>query len=382
MIMKISQSVPPSPLIEELAGVHPAVLNDSNIQNENITIACYENEVPSFVEQALAELYGNIFSSLAHLEVHGSTFNASTYIVKKNNATSCVLLFKQGKDEVHVINEGMRIQPEEIDRFARFIFGTYKSARKITFNAISSEIEKSSFVNQHFPATENIILPLPSTEDEYVAKLGKSTRKNIKHHLSRLKRSFPSFEHQVYETDAAREEDILTVIEFNKIRMAGKNKVSHLDAEKTARIIQLVKRCGFISLIKIDGRVCAGAICYRVGATVTSHVNAHDPQYDDFRLGTLCCFLAICESIRQGAKEFHFLWGRYEYKYALLGVELALDRIFIYRSYTHFLLDGKTVCRHRLTSRIHEIKHWVKESAKADTVTGKFVKKSLEMVKK
>lgn len=370
-----------SPLIEELAGFNSPAADQSNTKTGDVSVTCYENEVPLFVEQALAGLYGNIFSSMAHLEVHGSTFGASTYIARKDNEVTCVLLFKHDKNEVRVINEGMRISQDEIERFVRFIFETYKSVRKITFNAISSEIDKSSFFSKRFPATENIILSLPLTEEEYVAKLGKSTRKNIKHHLSRLKRSFPSFQHEVYETEEVREEDMLTVIGFNKMRMAGKNKVSHLNEEKIARIIQLVKRCGFISLIKIDGRICAGAICYRTGLTVTSHVNAHDPQYDDFRLGTLCCYLAICESIKRGAKEFHFLWGRYEYKYALLGVDHNFESIFIYRSYMNVLLDGKILLRNELNSRMQKLKMWLAEEAKKDNLFAKHLKKSISLVR-
>ncbi len=370
-----------SSFIEELAGFIPPASDQGNTNSETISIICYENEVPAFIEPLLANLYGNIFSSLPHLEVHGSTFNASTYIARKDNIATCILIFKLNKDEARVINEGMRISQEEIERFARYIFSTYSSVRKIVFNAISSEIENSSFVINRFHASENIILSLPSTEEEYVARLGKSTRKNIKHHLSRLKRSFPSFQHEVYATTAIREEDVLAIIGFNKIRMAGKNKISHLNDEKTARVMQLAKRCGFISLIKIDGRVCAGAICYRTGLTVTSHVNAHDPQYDDFRLGTLCCYLAIGESIRQGAKEFHLLWGRYEYKYALLGVDHNLDRIFIYRSHLHFLLDGKTVLRNKLAHRLRQTKARLADAAKKDNRFAQCLKKTIRLLK-
>jgi hypothetical protein len=371
----------PSSFVKEITGVIPPSSDQSNTNAEAVSLVCYENEVPSFIEPLLADLYGNIFSSLPHLEVYASTFNASTYIARKGNEVSSVLIFKIDKTEARVINEGMKLSQEEINRFARYIFDTYFQVRKIVFNAISSEIESSSFVISRFPASENIILSLPSTEEEYVAKLGKSTRKNIKHHLSRLKRSFPSFQHEVYDSEAVREEDVLAIIEFNKMRMAGKNKTSHLNEEKTARIMQLVKRCGFISLIKIDGRICAGAICYRTGLTVTSHVNAHDPQYDDYRLGTLCCYLAIGESIRRGAKEFHLLWGRYEYKYALLGVDHNFDRIFIYRSYLDFLLDSKTVLRNKLAHRLQQIKVWLAEAAKKDNRFAKFLKKSRGLLK-
>ena len=49
------------------------------------------------------------------------------------------------------------------------------------------------------------------------------------------------------------------------------------------------------------------------------HVIAHDPGFDQARLGLLCCYLSICESIRRGMREYHLLSGRYDYKRRLRG---------------------------------------------------------------
>ena len=278
---------------------------------------------------------------------------------------------------MHVLNEIIKLDEKEIIQFANYIFGTFKSAKQIAFQAVAAHITKLPLPIQRSYYTDDIS-NLPKTEDEYVASLGKSTRKNIKHHLSRSKHSFPSFQHQVYCAEDANDEDIRSIIGLNILRMAGKNRRSSLDDQETERIIKLVKLCGLISLIKIDGRICAGAICFRIADQYFTMVNAHDPEYDDFRLGTLCCYLTILECIRRTGKQFHFLWGRYEYKFALLGVRHELEQISIYRSYLHLVLDVRSILKKGFKSRAQQTRFWLLEESKKNNFLGKTFSKAVE----
>lgn len=380
--MNTDAGVSSSSLAGVVANAYPLSFHHTDAQTEDISIAVYENTIPPFVEKILDDLYGNIYSSISHLEVHESLSKASTYVAMKADQVVCALIFRQDGNEVKVINECMRISAGEITRFSRYIFGAYHSVTKITFNAISSTIEKSSVVVQRFPSAEHIIVPLPSTEAEYLEKLSKATRKNIKYYLSRLKRTFPSFQHEVRDAKEVHEEDIRTIIGFNKLRMAEKNKVSHLSEQKVDRIIKLVKRCGFISLVRINGQLCAGAICYHTGSTVTLHVTAHNPEYNQHSLGMLNCYLAICESIKRGAKEFNFLWGRQEYKYALLGVNQNFDRMLVYRSYRDLLLDSRNLVRAKLENQLRLTKMWLIEQTKKDSYFAKSLHQVMRLVKR
>ena len=380
--MRTDMATPHSSEVGVLVGAYPFTSHHVDSDTKEVSILVYENNVPSFLDTILDDLYGSIYSSISHLEVHESLFNASTYIAMKGDKVTCALIFRQEEDEVKVINEGMRISQQEMTRFSRYIFGAYHSVKKIAFNAISSETEKSHLVIQRFPSSEHIIISLPSKEAEYLAKLGKATRKNIRYYLGRLQRTYPSFQHEVYDAAAACEEDIRTIINFNQMRMAGKNKASHLNEQKIERIIKLVKRCGFISLVRINNQICAGAICYRTGSTVTLQVTAHNPEYDKYSLGMVNCYLAICESIKQRAKEFNFLWGRSKYKYALLGVNQNLDHILIYRSYRHFLLDGRELIKIKLKNRSQLMKRWLLEQAEKDSYFAKFLNKSIQLIKR
>jgi hypothetical protein len=138
--------------------------------------------------------------------------------------------------------------------------------------------------------------------------------------------------------------------------MATKNKTSEIDAEESKRHVRLVKESGLVSVMLLDGRVVAGTVCSRVGGNYFMHINAHDPAYDDARLGKLCCFMTVCDCIERGGREFHFMWGRFEYKYLLLGVQRDFYEVTMYRSRMRMLLHGGSALRIALNGYSREWK--------------------------
>ena len=94
---------------------------------------------------------------------------------------------------------------------------------------------------------------------------------------------------------------------------------------------------------------------------------AHDPTYDEYWLGILCCYLTMCECIQRGAEEFHFLWGRYEYKYTLQGVKRDLDNIAIYRSRMHLFLHFDRAINFSLHSSLRKLRLFLHDAKKGDT---------------
>jgi CelD/BcsL family acetyltransferase involved in cellulose biosynthesis len=189
------------------------------------------------------------------------------------------------------------------------------------------------------------VLRLPDTADAYLASLGKATRKNFKYHGNRLKRNYPELAFRVFIDGDIPSAYVRDIIELNRARMMTKNKSSEIDDEETARLTRLVRESGLVSVMILDGKVVAGTVCSRVGANYFMHINAHDPAYDDARLGKLCCYMTICDCIERGGKEFHFMWGRFEYKYLLLGVQQDYDELIVYRSRASMLRNGRTALR-------------------------------------
>jgi CelD/BcsL family acetyltransferase involved in cellulose biosynthesis len=155
-----------------------------------------------------------------------------------------------------------------------------------------------------------------------------------------VQRDFASYHFRICSQQELTETLIRDIVSLSNARIAAKDQVSLHDEEKTKQLIKLVQLHGFVGLITIDGRVCAGAICSKLGANYFLHVLAHDPLYDRYSLGTLCCYLTICESIARAGQTFHFLWGRMDYKYRLQGVQCDLQRVVVYRSRQQFFLNA------------------------------------------
>ncbi|HJW57545.1 MAG TPA: GNAT family N-acetyltransferase [Burkholderiaceae bacterium] len=310
-----------------------------SIDPDGITISCYENDVPSFVADDMERLYENIFSSLAQYRIYNDVLDTSTYIVRKGGQVVTVFLFRCERATVRVLNEVIRVDEEDVARFACYVFSRFPDIALITFKAVHADFRKLPLPYQRFNLLEDIVLALPESAEAYLEKLGKSMRRNIKRHAKKLGENNPSFQYKVYAKDEIDARMVQEIVNLNHARMTGKNKISAFDQAETERIFRLSKICGLVGIVVIDGRICAGAISYRAGSNYFLNVIAHDPQYDAYLLGILCCYFTICECIDRGGKEFHFLWGKYDYKFALLGVERELDTLTVYRSRARMLLN-------------------------------------------
>jgi hypothetical protein len=308
--------------------------------DEQITTLCYENEIPPYTEHEIERIYGNFFSTLEQFRESGRIEKANTYVVFSGDKITTIFLFCIEGNEARVLNEVIKVSQNEVDQFSNYIFSTYGAVDVILFHAVDTDVTPSHRPYQRINCLEDIVLTLPHIADDYYNNLGKSTRKTIKGYTNKLKRDFPTFENKTYVKEEAGEQLIRTIIEFNRARMLSTGKISAFDEEATKHIIHFVHVYGMICVATIDGKICAGSISYRVGDNYFMHVSAHDSKYDSYRLGVLFRYLTICECIRRGGKECHFLWGRQEFKFSLLGIQRDLHDLVLYRSRVRLVLQS------------------------------------------
>lgn len=322
-------------------------------------IALYENDVPDFIEAELVRLYKALYSSLAYFRAIGFPEKVSTYVARQGETIRAVFLFVREASVIRVLNEAMDLEPEEVRRFASYVFSSFPAVQAIAFHAVRTGPEPLACIHQRFFCAEDFIVDLPDTVDAYIASLGSATRKNIKRHRNRIERDFPSFRFIVREGSEVSEQDLRTVMELNRARMTKKKKTSSIDEATAQEIIRMVRECGVVFLVAIDGRIRAGAITFRIGDNFISRVNAHDPALDGYRLGMVCCFLAICTSIERGGKRFHLGQGTYEYKCALGGVFHGYDHLNLFRSRMSMLATAKLVSKTALAGYRLRANRWV-----------------------
>jgi hypothetical protein len=322
----------------------PAANTVPESRQESLVIASDGEQMPPFVEQALQRLYGNIHSSLAHLRVYGGIEGiTNVYVARRQSEITAILLYRVDGDAVQVVNEGMLLDEEEIERFAAHVFSTLPQVATISFHAVQADIRRLRFPYQQHVCTANIVLALPPTQEAYLASLGKNTRRNIRRYMEKLMRDFPGFRYEVYEKEEVDPQQVREIMNLNRARISGKNKIYSIDNEEDM-IVALTRACGMVGVATIDGRVCGGAVGYRVGNNYFFKVIAHDPRYNAYSAGILCCYLTICACIERGCKEYNFMWNEYEYKFALGAVRRDLHHIAVYRSRLQYLRHAGTVC--------------------------------------
>lgn len=234
-------------------------------QSDSISFSCYENEIPPFVEAEMERLYGSLYSSIPQLRVGGNLDGVSTYVVQKGRELVTIFLFRIDGRRLEVLNEVIRIEEEDIRRFATYIFSGFGAIDVVSFHAIQMDFGSIPFKYQQFECLEDIVVPLPGNTEDYTASLGRSTRKNLRYYRNALMHAFPSFRFSIYEKGAIEPQHVRDIIDLNRARMADKNIVSGIDEAEAAKLNYLARERGLVVVATIDGHVCAGAITFRVG---------------------------------------------------------------------------------------------------------------------
>lgn len=307
--------------------------------DETRTITCYHNAVPDFVEVALDRLYGNVFSSLNLFRVYGWTPSDTSTYAERDAAgeIAALLLFQRQGRRVVVKNEGMRVDGDVLNRFAAHLFGEFPEVDVIRLSSVETNLLRSDFPFQRVNRLEDMTMPLPARADDFYAGLGHATRRNIRRLSNKLKREHPEHRFEVHEAEAIESDWVRQLVAFNRARLARKNRRSVIDDPETQAKIAMAHTRGLLGSYWLDGRLVAGALCYRAGDNQFLNILAHDPAYDDYWLGFLCCYNTVRACIERlspdaARPEFHFLWGRYRYK-TLLGAQARdLDDVNLYRS--------------------------------------------------
>lgn len=335
-------------------------------------ISFYENEIPDFLASEMDVLYENIYSSVSKFQIDASVLNATTYVDRLDGRITAILVFRRIDRTIEVINECIKLGDTEIQKFADAVFARYPQVARITFHAVQASIAALRYPYQCHTCLEDIVLQLPASSDLYFDSLGKSTRQYISRYSKVAKRDLPSFQFKICPPEELTDALLLQIIEFSNARLAAKDRISLHNQENTRRLMRLIYRHGFVGMILIDGRVCAAAMCSRLGANYFLHVLSHDPKYDSYRLGTLCCYLTIDACIAQGGRLFHFLWGRFDYKFRLLGVQQDLQRVAVYRSYVQFFLNGTYAFKLAFKGMGRSAKSWLLEPGRRDWRISRF----------
>lgn len=320
----------------------------------------YQDPLPAFIWPVLERLYQSIYCSLPHLRVAGS-LNPQTQVWvgrRRDGVIIALLVFEIQRRSVRIVNEVFRLRAIELGAFAHALFRRHSQLSAIVLHAICEIEESLPYPHQQSIFSEDFVLGLPQAESDYLASLSRQTREKIRYHLARSRRKQPSLQFRVVRDTLIDAADVDAVIRLNRARMAVKGRRFGMDSVEEGRLHALLQERGWLTIIEIDGVVCAGLLCTVSGTDVFMHVIAHDPQHDDLRLGFLCCYLTIQSAIAAHMTRFHFLWGHYDYKTRLGGKELPLARLVLYKSRLHMAAHPALLVTHLLARARRALKEW------------------------
>jgi hypothetical protein len=342
----------------------------------------YEATIPVHAEAALHALYGTVYSSMPHFRVYGGLENANTFIFRNDQESIAVFLYVIEGSKVRIVNEGMTFDKLAITQFANFVFHRHTSAEIISFSGVAHSIEQLEFPFSQCFCTDDSVITLPDSTEAYLKSLGKATRKNITQYLNRIRRDFPTFEFRVHDGKTVDEQLIRDIVSFNRTRFERKGKASGITATEEDRIIKMIRECGMVGAISINGKLCAGSLAYCIGEHYHSWLKAHDPAYDDYRLGLIGSYFMVDECIRRGGKTFHLMWGREPHK-ALLNSELKVfSNLTIYRNHAAAVKNCDVVFRQVYQNGIRQGKLWLLEMEKGSGKISYPLKTSLNGMRK
>ena len=297
----------------------------------------YDGQVPDFVEAELDTLYGVRYSTWPHFTAQFSFSHASTFTISRDGKMLAILIFLVRKNVLTVLNEGIRVDSPTIATFAKYMFARNRHLDTIRFNAVEIDSVRLNFPYYCAICASDLVMPLPAGRD-WMSTLSAQYRSQVRRNIRRMQSLHSSFVFELHEKEAVDPRDVSSIIDMNTARMTLKKKKASIDAVEKTRIMDFVRKRGFVGVIRIQGELRAGVILYRLGNNYALRTLAHDAAYDHYSIG----ITALVLTIERAAMEkiggtFFFGWGDEGYKRRLGAHQRELRRLIVYRTSWSFL---------------------------------------------
>ena len=178
---------------------------------------------------------------------------------------------------------------------------------------------------------EDFIVNLPATMVNYVAALGRQTRKHLPYYERRLQREWgPRSRYATLFEKEIAFEDFERLVELNRMRMKHKGSRSAWTERMVRSRWMLATKTGLLTGIYLDERLAAGTLCYLYRGEAYLVLIGHDPAHDSLNLGSVSLLKTIERLIEMGCVRLHLLWGQSFYKRQFGGTDLPLFEITVF----------------------------------------------------
>lgn len=296
-----------------------------------ITIECYKG-LPLEYESFLIEKYGSYITTCRYIEIYYPECKINYMLVYEDSKLKELLIFGICGNNTKCFNSLVKIDQNIIAECSRKLFEIYPTIQKINIDA--------SYVNYKFDksilrcTSEDYILSLPATIEDYNSKLGCKTRKHLRQRIEKLKRDFEEVNFVVKSGTDIDQNIINKIVQFNHDRMIGKGKTSEINQTYKNYRHRYSQHYGCVAYLELNGEIVAGCITTILNNQLFLHVIAHNNDFSKYNVGEVCVYNLLQNSLEQKIYSVHFLWGKSELKNRLLAKSHLIFSYFIYRDYS------------------------------------------------
>jgi hypothetical protein len=311
---------------------------------------------PPSLRAMLEKCHENVFCTEARCAALPADAEVACYAVLHDGVPVAAVLYRREGGTITVLSELFAIAGGALEQMVRCLLARHEDVHLVHFPAVDTPPWPMPFPCQRYGATEDMVISLQGTPEAYLASLGPNTRAAIRRAQRMVAQQAPDLAFTFHGPDTIERADVAALVALNCLRLSDKGQSPSHTADSLAMLHSMLGAYGCVLLARSGGRIRAGVACTHVGRHAYMHVIAHDPGFDQARLGLLCCFMSICESIRRGMREYHLLSGRYDYKRRLLGQQRDFERIVVYRSLASVMANLPTYARTLVRGRGRQAK--------------------------
>jgi hypothetical protein len=303
-----------------------------------ILIECFSG-LPLEYESFLMEKYNSYITTCRYIEINYPAHHIHYMLVYVDGKLVDLLVFGNKKKLAICFNALVSLDSVVLTECLKKLFETYPTVKQIKIDASYTEyeLEKSILVYK----SDDQILLLPATVDEYLSDLGAKTRKHLKARKANLERDFESVK---YITKTAAEIDksvIEKIVQFSRDRVKRKGRNFGIDKTYTDNLYKYSRHYGCVVYLELDGTMVAGCISTIINNEIFVHIIAYNDDFSRYNVGEVCVFDLIQTSINNKLVKFHFLWGFNELKRRLQAKQSPLFSYIVYRNYSFGYFSSK-----------------------------------------
>ncbi len=304
-----------------------------------VSAECFKG-LPFEYESFLVEKYDSCVTTCRYIAIFHATRNHHYMLIQEKDNLLDVIIYDSREDTVTCLNSLSYLKQDTIDVFTNHIFNNYPNIKTIEFPSSYSNLlaEKSILALR----SDDFIISLPPSLDDYFKQLGSSTRANVRKHKNKFLKENPQAN---FVTKTGNEIDrnlIDKIISLNFNRIISKGQVPNVNSTHIDNFHQYSQHYGCVAYIEVNGSIIAGSIAYMSNKSMYSYFLAHDNDYSNYNAGQLCMLYLIQVAIEKGFTEFHLLWGESEYKTRFLAKPRTMYSYIIFKSFSYNFIFNKT----------------------------------------